>query len=164
MSTEIFIDTFFLNRRQSSVNFTKLATNTIGMTKRIIITSGIMGSIAVVLHLINTLVLSGHINPENLEVFQNGVIVLFVQAVAVLAISFLKKNVTKSNLNAVYLLFLTGTIFYALPLLVNGLHDLSKTYFPGGNTFIILGAILLFMGWIILIIAGANYKHRSYKR
>lgn len=131
------------------------------MTKRFLITVGIMGSLGIMAGLFGMLVLRGNISEEYLNIFEVATEFLMYHTIALLALAIMNRYLSRSYLNTIYYLFVIGIILFSLPLYIQSLKELSG-FNPGSlNTLMIFGGILLFIGWITLIFSGVNYTHKK---
>lgn len=132
------------------------------MTKRFIITAGIMGIFATGLLLFSAQILTGNISEKYLMMFNTGILVIFIQTLTLVSLTIMNRYLSRSFLNTIYYFFVLGTALFSLPLLFNGLTELTNWHMPSSAMFII-GGILLMLGWFTLILSGMTYKHKKRK-
>jgi len=131
------------------------------MTKKFLITTGIMGALSVVLGAFGVHILIGIISEKHMSTYNTANEYLMFHTLALLGISFMNRYISRSYLNTIYYFFVIGIILFSGSLFLISLKEL--TGFGMGSLGIItpIGGILLFAGWITLIYAGASYKHNK---
>lgn len=132
------------------------------MTKRFIITSGILGMLATGLLLFSNQVLTGNISTKYLMMFNTGIMVIFIHAVTLVALTFMNRYLSRTFLNTIYYFFVIGMVLFVFPLCFNGLIELTNVKIPS-STMLIIGSISLLIGWFTLILSGIAYKHKKHK-
>jgi len=131
------------------------------MTKRFLITIGIMGSIGVLFTLIGALVFSGNISEENMSLYNTANEFLMFHTLALLGLAFMNRYVSRSYLNTIYYLFVIGIILFSGSLYVISLKELTGFNIGSFKMLIPIGGFLLFSGWITIIFSGISYTHKK---
>ena len=131
------------------------------MTKRFLVTIGIMGALSVIFGAFGAHILNGNISDSHLSTYNTANEYLISHALALLGLAFMNRYISRSYLNTIYYFFVIGIILFSGSLFLISLKEL--TGFGMGSLGIItpIGGILLFAGWITLIFAGASYKHNK---
>ncbi len=131
------------------------------MTKRFIVTIGILGALSVILGAFGAHILKGNISDSSMSTFNIANEYLMFHALALLGLAFMNRYISRSYLNTIYYFFVIGIVLFSGSLFLISLKDL--TGFGMGSIDILtpIGGILLFAGWITLIFAGASYKHNK---
>lgn len=132
------------------------------MTKRFLITVGIMGAISVALGaIIGTHILSGNIPEKHMDLFNIANEYMMFHALALLGLAFMNRYVPRSYLNTIYYLFVIGIILFSGIMFISSLKELTGFSPESLSKLIPLGGVLLFVGWIVVIVSGINYKHKK---
>ncbi len=131
------------------------------MTKRFLITIGIMGALGIIFGLIGTLVLTGNISEKNLGIYDTANEFLMFHALALLGLAFMNRYVSRSYLNTIYYLFVIGIVLFSGILFVTSVKELTGFSIGSLRMLIPFGGILLFSGWITLIFSGISYTHKK---
>jgi uncharacterized membrane protein YgdD (TMEM256/DUF423 family) len=131
------------------------------MTKRFLITIGIMGALGIVLGMVESLVLSGNISEKCISVFDTANEFLMFHTLALLGLAFMNRYVSRSYLNSIYYLFVIGIILFSGAQYIQSIKELTG-FNPGSlNIIALVGGILLFAGWVTLIFSGVSYTHKK---
>jgi len=131
------------------------------MTKRFLITIGIMGALSVVLGAFGAHLLSGIISDKYMSTYNTANEYLMFHALALLGISFMNRYISRSYSNTIYYFFVVGIILFSGSLLFLSLKDLTGVGLGSLSFITPLGGISLLFGWISLIFAGASYTHNK---
>ena len=131
------------------------------MTKRFLITVGLMGAVGVLLGSLGAHVLSGNIPQEDLDLFDVANEYLMFHALALLGLAFMSRYVSRSYLNIIYYLFVIGVILFSGTIFISSLKELTGFSLGGLSMLAPIGGILLIAGWIAIILSGINYKHKK---
>jgi uncharacterized membrane protein YgdD (TMEM256/DUF423 family) len=129
------------------------------MTKRFLVTIGIMGALSIIFGAFGTHILEGNISDNYLKTYNTANEYLMFHTLALLGLAFMNRYVSRSYLNTIYYFFLVGIILFSGSLYLISIKDI--TGFSMGSLGIItpVGGLFLLSGWITLIFAGASYKH-----
>ena len=131
------------------------------MTKRFLITIGIMGALGIIFGLIGALVLTGNISEENLGIYDTATEFLMFHTLALLGLAFMNRYVSRSYLNTIYYLFVIGIVLFSGLLFVTSVKELTGFSIGSLKMLIPTGGLLLFVGWITLIFSGISYTHKK---
>lgn len=131
------------------------------MTKRFLITVGIMGAISVLSGAVGAHILSGNISEKHMDIFNIANEYLMFHALALLGIAFMNRYISRSYLNTIYYLFVIGVILFSGTLFISSLTELTGFSAGSLNKLTPIGGILLFAGWIVIIFSGVNYTHKK---
>ena len=131
------------------------------MTKRYLITVAILGMLAMLMIIFELQVLLDRIKPENLIIFNLGIAVHLFQTAALLAMTFMNRYVSRSNLRASYYFFVAGTVLFSGSLYLISTQEITKLIIGIMDKITLLGAIVLLVGWFIVLFTGATYKHKK---
>ena len=134
------------------------------MTKKYLVTVGILGFLAVIFGAIGDHILKDKLIEPNFNNFQTGVQYMMYHTLALLALSFGHKMFSKTFLNVVYTLFLLGIFLFSFGLMIQATSEYTG-FSLGPLSFLIPTGGLLFMaGWIYIIYMGLSFKHtKSHK-
>ena len=131
------------------------------MTKRFLITVGIMGAISVVLGAVGAHILIGNISEKHMDIFNIANEYLMFHALALLGVAFMNRYVSRSYLNFIYYLFVIGVILFSGTLFISSLTELTGFSAGSLSKLTPIGGIMLFAGWIAIIFSGVNYTHKK---
>ncbi len=131
------------------------------MTKRFLVTIGLMGTLSMILGAIGAHILRGNIPDDHLEMFNTANQFLMYHTLALLALSFMSRFINRSYLNAIYYLFIVGIILFSGTFFLLSLREVIGFDISGLSKLAPIGGILLISGWIVIIFAGINYKHKK---
>jgi len=131
------------------------------MTKRFLVTVGIMGAISVVSGALGAHILSGNISEKHMDIFNIANEYLMFHALALLGVAFMNRYVSRSYLNSIYYLFVVGVILFSGTLFISSLTELTGFSAGALAKLTPIGGIMLFAGWIVIIFSGINYTHKK---
>ena len=131
------------------------------MTKRYLITVAIFGMVAMLMIIFELQVLLDKVKPEKLIIYNLGIAVQLFQTSALLAMTFMNRYVSRSNLRASYYFFIIGTVLLSGGLYLKGTEEITNLIIGVTGKVMLLGAVVLFIGWFIVLFTGATYKHKK---
>ncbi len=131
------------------------------MTKRFLITAGIMGAFSVILGAIGQHFLAGNISDKSLTMFEIAYTFIMYHTLALLALTFMNRYVKRSYQNIIYYLFVIGIIMFSGTLLLASLKDVIGFGIGPLSKLAPMGGLLLIIGWVFIIFSGLNYKHKK---
>ncbi len=131
------------------------------MTKRFLITVGLMGAVSVLLGTFGAHILSGNIPQIDLDLFDVANEYLMFHTVALLGLAFMNRYVSRSYLNIIYYLFVIGVILFSGTIFIGSLKELTGFSLGGLSKLTPIGGLLLVAGWITIILSGLNYHHKK---
>ena len=131
------------------------------MTKRFLVTVGIMGFFSIILGAMGTHMLDGHISEDQLYVFDTANGYIMFHALALLGLIALKRKVSISYLNTIYFFFVVGVTFLSGIMIISSLKELTGFDNESISFFAPIGEAMLVLGWISIIMAGFSYKHKK---
>ncbi len=131
------------------------------MTKRFLITVGLMGALSVILGSFGAHILSGNIPEKDLHLFNVANDYLMFHTLALLGLAFMNRYVSRSYLNIIYYLFVIGVILFSGTIFISSLKELTR-FSPGGLSKLTpIGGLLMVAGWITVLLSGVNYQHKK---
>ncbi len=131
------------------------------MTKRFLITIGIMGAISVLMGAVGAHILDGNIEPKYLSMFNTANEFVMYHAIALLGLTALKRSIGRSYLNTTYYLFVIGIILFSGTLYIGSVKELTGFSLGFLNKLTPIGGLLLIIGWISIVLSGITYKHKK---
>ncbi len=136
------------------------------MTRRILISIGILGTSAVILGAIGSHLLKPHLSPEDMDVYKTGVQYQMWHTLALLGLVFMNRYLSRSYLNVIYYFFTIGIVLFSGSLYLLSLRELTGLNFGILGPVTPVGGLLFILGWLVLMYAGFKYEHkkRSHKR
>jgi len=131
------------------------------MTKRILITVGISGGLAVILGAFGSHLLNGNISEGKLEVWDTAVHYQMFHTIALLGITFMNRYLKRAYISTIYYLFFIGIILFSGSLYIISISEL--TGFSSGPLAYVtpLGGLLLIIGWAYIGLSGLTYEHNK---
>lgn len=131
------------------------------MTKRFLITVGLMGAISVIFGAFGAHILSGNIPDKDLHLFHVANEYMMFHALALLGLAFMSRYISRSYLNIIYYFFVIGVILFSGTIFISSLKELTGFSLGSLSKLTPIGGILLVAGWITIITSGINYKHKN---
>ena len=131
------------------------------MTKKYLITIGILGATTVIMGAFGSHLLNGNISAAKLETWDTAVHYQMFHALALLSITFMNRYLKRAYLNIIYYLFVIGIIFFSGSLYILSLSELTGLGLGPLGYITPIGGLLLIIGWAYLILAGVNYEHHK---
>ena len=131
------------------------------MTKRFLVTIGIMGTLSVVFGSVGTHLLRDVISDEQLIIFNTANEYLMFHTLALLGLTALSRLLSRSYLNTIYYFFVIGIVLFSGTLIISSLKELTGFNPEARSILAPIGGIMLFIGWITIIMAGFSYKHKK---
>ena len=128
------------------------------MKKRIYVTAGVLGALAVIAGAFGAHALQARLTPDELRVWGTAVQYQFYHVFALLALS----SLTRANtglVNTCYYLFTLGIIFFSGSLYLLACRDLLDWSWIGVfGPVTPLGGVLFIGGWISMAVAATKIK------
>ena len=131
------------------------------MTKTYLITAGISGLVAVIMGAVGSHLLFGNITPEQMAAYNTAVQMQMYHTLAILAITFFNRYVSRSVVNTVFYLFLFGIILFSLPVYVDSTTEVTGLSMGPFSYLVPVGGLLFMAGWIAIIWNGIIYVHHK---
>ena len=131
------------------------------MTKRFLVTAGVIGLLTVILGAIGSHLLSGNIPDEQLSKYDLAGTFAMYHALAILALTFMNRYVKRGYQNTIYFFFLIGVVLFSGTLYVSALQEVFGFEMPVLSKLTPIGGLSLIFGWVFIIISGLTYKHKK---
>lgn len=131
------------------------------MTKRILVTVGILGLISIILGAFGSHLLNGKISEVNMSIYQTGLLFQIYHTLALLAITFMNRYVSRSYINIIYYFFTVGVALFSGSLYVISTSEVTNIIIGFMGFLTPLGGISLALGWATLIFVGVTYEHKK---
>ncbi len=135
------------------------------MTKTYLITAGISGLIAVIMGAVGSHLLFVNLGAQQMAAFNTAVQMQMYHTLAILALTFFNRYVSRSTINAVFYFFLFGIIFFCVPVYIDSTQAVTGMSMGPFSFLAPIGGLLFMAGWIAIIWSGLVYVHhkRSHK-
>lgn len=131
------------------------------MTKRFLITIGIMGTLSVILGAVGVHILNGNLSEENILLFNIANEYLMVHALALLGLIALKRYISSSYINTIYYFFVIGILLFSGTMGIGSLVEITEFDTSSIRFLTPIGGTFLVAGWITIIFAGISYQHKK---
>lgn len=131
------------------------------MTKRYLITTAILGMWGILMGLLLTQVFAGELSRINLSKYVTALSFHMSHVVALLAITFMNRYVSRSNLNTTYYFFTAGILLFSGPLYLTSTEEVTNIIIGFMHVLIPVGGLALLAGWFVILFTGVTYKHKK---
>jgi len=131
------------------------------MTRKFLITISILGLWGVIMAILSVLVFSGDMSPKNHSNFNTALSIHMLHTVALLAITFMSRFVSRSYLTTIFYFFTFGILLFSGSLYVDSTSELTNIEIGFMSTLTPIGGISLLGGWIVLLFTGVTYQHKK---
>lgn len=131
------------------------------MTKKFLITIGILGALSVIFGAFGSHLLKGNISTENLANWNTAVLYQMTHTLALLAITFMSRYLKRSYVNTVYYFFVIGIVLFSGSLYINSISELSGININFLNYLTPMGGLSIIIGWFFIMLSGINYQHQK---
>lgn len=131
------------------------------MTKTYLIVAGISGLIAVVMGAMGSHLLFGNLTPEHMAAFNTAVQMQMYHTLAILAITFFNRYLSRSIINIIFYLFLSGILFFSLPVYIISTQEVTGIGLGPFSFLPPVGGLLFMAGWMAIIWGGVVYVHHK---
>ncbi|MBN2615917.1 MAG: DUF423 domain-containing protein [Bacteroidales bacterium] len=140
------------------------------MTKTYIATAGISGFIMILLGALGSHLLTGNINPEQMNAFRIANQYQIIHTLAILALVYLQRNITRTQSRLIYTLFVVGIVFFSFSIYLTSTMSFThlnvgflRGLAPVGGTFFMLGWLVIFWSGITYINPKKSRSHSTTK-
>ncbi len=131
------------------------------MTKTYLITAGVSGLIAVIMGAIGSHFLLGNLTPEHMVAYSTAIQMQMYHTLAILAITFFNRYVSRSVINTAYYFFLFGILFFSFPVYINSTTEVTGMSMGPFSFLAPIGGLLFMAGWATIIWSGIIYVHHK---
>ena len=131
------------------------------MTKKFLITVGIFGVISVIFGAFGSHLLNGKISEENMRVYNIALTYQIYHTIALLALTFMNRYISRSYLNVIYYFFVFGIGLFSGSLFLISTQEATNLIVGGIGFLTPIGGICMLIGWLVLIFVGVTYQHKK---
>lgn len=131
------------------------------MTRKHLVTVAALGLFFMMMIIINLLIVNGSITPKKQSLYDLATNVLMVHTVALLAMTFMNRYLSRSNIQAVYYFFSFGSVLFSGSLFLKATDEITNITLGLLNPVATIGAFAMLLGWLILLYTGFTYKHKK---
>lgn len=131
------------------------------MTRKYLVTVSGLGLFFMVMIILNVQFLSGALSPAKQHLYDLATNVLMIHTVALLAMTFMNRYVSRSNLEIIYYFFSLGSVAFSVPLYLMATDEVTNIVLGILKPVAIFGALGLLLGWLMLLYTGFTYKHKK---
>lgn len=133
------------------------------MTRKNLIAVAALGLFFMVMVLLNVKVLIGALSPVKQAYYDLSTNVLMVHTVALFAMTFMTRYLSRSNVEVMFYLFTAGTVLFCFPLYLVALEEVTNIVIGILKPVTLVGAVGLIAGWFMVLYTGITYKHKKHK-
>lgn len=131
------------------------------MTKKFLITIGILGALSVIFGAFGSHLLRETISTDKLANWNTAVLYQMTHTLALLAITFMSRYLKRSYVNTIYYFFVIGIVLFSGSLYVNSISELTGLNIGALNYLTPLGGLSLVIGWFFIMMSGFSYQHQK---
>ena len=131
------------------------------MTRKFLTITSVLGLWGVLMAMLSAIFFSGNMSPDNHNDFNTALNIHLVHTVAILAITFMSRFVSRSYLNAVFYFFVIGILLFSGSLYISSTSELTNIIIGFMGSLVPIGGLSLLAGWMVLLFAGVTYKHKK---
>jgi uncharacterized membrane protein YgdD (TMEM256/DUF423 family) len=131
------------------------------MTKKYLITASILGLWGLIMGILFTQLFTGNLTSGNQGKYITALSFHMIHVVALLAITFMNRFVSRSYLNIIYYFLSAGIILFSGSLYLTSTEELTNIIIGFIQYLIPLGGLSLFAAWGVLLFTGVTYKHKK---
>ncbi len=132
------------------------------MTRKYLITVASLGLFSMVMVILDVQFMIGALTPENQNFYDLATNVLLVHTVALFAMTFMNRYVSRSNLEIVYYFFSLGAVLFSVPLYLIATEEVTNIVMGVFKPLSIFGGLGLLLGWLMVLYTGFTYKHKKH--
>jgi uncharacterized membrane protein YgdD (TMEM256/DUF423 family) len=131
------------------------------MTRKYLVTVAGLGLFFMAMTLLNIKYLSGALSPTKQQLYDLATNILMIHTVALLAMTFMNRYVSRSNLEIIYYFFSLGSVACSVPLYLMATDEVTNIVLGVLKPVSLFGALGLLLGWLMLLYTGFTYKHKK---
>lgn len=131
------------------------------MTRQYLITVSLLAIFYLTMVVLGYAFFNGVISPEKQSIYDVGLNVMTFHIIALLAMTFMNRYLTRSYLDYIFYLFTFGTLIFAIPTFIIATEEATNIIISFFHDIPILGAIILFAGWVMVLFTGVTYQHKK---
>ena len=132
------------------------------MTRKYLITVASFGLFFMVMVILDIQFMAGSLAPKKQSLYDLATNVLMIHTIAMFAMTFMNRYVSRSNLKILYYFFSLGTISFSIPLYLIATEDVTNIVMGVLKPLSILGGFGLLLGWLMVLYTGFTYKHKKH--
>lgn len=133
----------------------------IAMTRRHLVTVASLGLFFMVMVILNIQAINGNIAPKKQSLYDLATNVLMIHTIALLAMTFMNRYLSRSNIKAIYYLFTLGSVMFSGALYLLATDEVTNIVLGILKPVALIGSIGLLLGWFVLLYTGFTYKHKK---
>lgn len=131
------------------------------MTKKFLITVGILGVFSVIFGAFGSHLLNGKISDENMRVYNIALTYQIYHTIALLAMTFMNRYISRQYLNVIYWLFVVGIGLFSGSLFLISTQEVSNLIIGPIGFLTPIGGFSMIAGWFVVIFVGVTYQHKK---
>lgn len=131
------------------------------MTKKFLITVGILGAISVVVGAFGSHLLNGKISDENMRVYNIALTYQVYHTLALLAMTFMNRYISRRYLDIIYWFFVVGVGLFSGSLYLISTQEITNLIVGFIGFLTPIGGISMMCGWFVIIFVGITYQHKK---
>ena len=131
------------------------------MTKKYLITVGLLGIFYSVMLILSVQVFIGRLTPASQSQYDLALNVHLMHTIAILAMAFMNRYISRAYLRSVFFLLVAGLLIFSGSLYLVSLEVITGLIIGFLSYFAVLGALILMAGWFMILFTGLTYKHKK---
>lgn len=131
------------------------------MTKKFLITVGILGVLSVILGAFGSHLLNGKISEENMRVYNIALTYQIYHTIALLALTFMNRYISRKYLDIIYWFFVVGIGLFSGSLFLISTQEATNLIIGSIGFLTPLGGISMIAGWLVVVFIGVTYQHKK---
>ena len=131
------------------------------MTKKYLITASILGIWGIIMGMLLAQLFAGKLTTGNQAMYLTALGFHMLHVVALLAITFMNRFVSRAYLNIIYYFFFAGIVLFSGSLYLTSTEELTNIILGFMKYLTPLGGFSFIAGWVVLLFTGVTYKHKK---
>lgn len=131
------------------------------MTRKILIAVAVLGLFAVLMSILNAAVFNQALSPNKQSLYDLATNTLMFHTVALFAMTFMSRHLSRSNIKVVFYFFSLGTVVFSGALYLMATEEVTHIVLGLLNPVALIGGLSLVTGWIVVLYMGFTYKHKK---
>lgn len=131
------------------------------MTRKYLITVAVLGLFLMTMTLLNIQFMIGALSPKKQALYDLATNILAIHTIAMLAMTFMNRYLSRSNLEIIFYFFSLGSILFSIPLYLMATDEVTNIVLGILKPVALFGGVGLLLGWFMVLYTGFTYKHKK---